>query len=54
MGISLFIYNFQGDGIQAYDMHRAQKSIYNAERKTHAQNSRTEGQLPGGQHVKNV
>jgi hypothetical protein len=34
-------------------MHRAQKSLYNAERKTHAQNERNEGQLPGGQHVKN-
>lgn len=35
------------------NMHRAQRSLYLAERKTHAQHEKTDGQLPGGQHVKN-
>jgi hypothetical protein len=45
--------NYKGDGLQALNMHRAQKSLYIAERKTHAQDERTVGQLPDGQHVKN-
>lgn len=35
------------------NMHRAQKSLYIAERKAHRQDEVNQGQLPGGQHVKN-
>jgi hypothetical protein len=53
VGMTTNLTKTKGDGIQAYRLHGAQKSIYNAERKTHSQIGGTEGQLPGGQHVKN-